>query len=94
MIQSSYEWTFRVNARQTLRQRVCHLLRALASRIDGRLSLAIDIQTKPPISDRSKLECVAFGLGQIKWAIEETTRSTAQDLVLDYVLKANHDADH
>lgn len=66
----------------------------LASKIDGRLSLAIDIETKPALSASEKVECVAFGLGQIKRAVEETTRTKAEELILEVVMKARHEADH
>lgn len=94
MITASFEWAFRCNERRTPRQRFAHALRMLASTIDGRLSLAIDIETKPPLSTSEKCECVAFGLGQIKKAVEASTRTAAEELILDCVMKARHDAHH
>lgn len=94
MIEATFEWAFRCNERRTLRQRLGHGLRMLAAIIDGRLSLAIDIETKPALSTTEKVECVAFGLGQIKRAVEVTTRTKAEELILDCVMKARCDAHH
>ena len=47
---------------QTLAQRVAVVLRDIADRLDGRESLAIRLQSTPPLTQRAKAECVHEGL--------------------------------
>lgn len=92
MIECSYKWGFACNEKRTFRQRLALWLRDLATRIDGRISLAIDIQATPPLTNAEKVECVLFGLGKVRFAVEQTARSKAEERCLDYILKAKHDA--
>lgn len=90
MLTAEYQWRFHSNRTLTLREKVGAMLRALAWRIDGRISLAIDIQTTPPLNFVQKLECIQFGLGQMKVAVNDTTRDAACERILDVVMKRKH----
>lgn len=92
MIECSYKWSVKINESKTLRQRFALWLRYLAARIDQRVSLAIDIQTTPPLTAAEKSECLVFGIGKVKFAVEQTTRSKAEERCLDYVMKTKHAA--
>ncbi len=82
MVSAKYKWHFRVNAAQGWREKLGAALRALAQRIDGRLSLAIAIETAPPISAADRVACVKHGLGAMEWAVEEATRLECIENVL------------
>jgi hypothetical protein len=90
MLTVGFEWRFQVNQTKTVREWLGAALRSLACRVDGRLSLAIDIDTSPPISSQQKIECIKFGFGQMKIAIEDTVRAEATERILDVVMKEKH----
>lgn len=90
MLSAEYQWRFNVNRTLSLRERLGAMLRALAWRIDGRISLAIDIQTTPPLNLMQQLECIKFGIGQMKVAVEDTSRDAACERILDVVMKGKH----
>lgn len=87
MLTASFEWSFRVNRNATLRERIGAGLRSLASRIDGRLSLAIQIESTPPLSLAQKVECITFATRQLRAAIADTVKTAAEERILDVVMK-------
>lgn len=87
MIECKYHWRFACNHLRTRRQRIGHWLRNLATKIDGRISLAIELESTPAISTLEKVECVKFGLGKIEWALRETVIVQAQENVLAEIIK-------
>lgn len=87
MLTSSFEWSFRVNRSQTIREKIGSALRSLAWRVDGRVSLAIAIESTPPLSQEQKIECIQFATRQLKMAIEDTVKTLAEERILDVVMK-------
>lgn len=87
--ESTYTWSFKCNEAATPRQKIGNALRQLAERFDGRISLAIDIQGTPPITQQQKVECVLFGLGKIRFAAQETVRAEAQERMLELIRIGN-----
>lgn len=65
MHQVGTEWAYRlqVNRHQlpghtpTWRERLATVLRRLAQRIDGQVSLAVHVSTTPPISTEQRVQC-------------------------------------
>lgn len=83
MYSANYKWHFRVNGQaKRWQERLGDALRALAQRIDGRVTLGIAIETSPPISDADKIACVKHGLGAMQWAVEQSTRLECIENVL------------
>ena len=57
-------------------------MRRLASLIDGRLSIAWEIDTNPPLSVSTKVACVRQGLKFADRLIAEEVRAMAEERVL------------
>lgn len=90
MLSASFEWSFRINRTKTLREKIGAALRSLAWRIDGRLSLAIDIESTPSLSTEQKVECIQFATRQMKMAVADTGKTAAEERLLDVVMKEKH----
>lgn len=71
-----------VNGRIGWRQHLAHYLRALASRIDHRHSLAIAIDSIPALSTAQQEECINVGLLAMSRSIRETVSSEMCESVL------------
>ena len=82
MYSADYKWHFRVNVAQGWREKLGNALRMLAQRIDGRLSLAIAIETAPPLNQDDKVACVKHGLGAMQWAVEQSVRLACAENIL------------
>jgi len=90
MLTATFEWSVRINLTNNLREKIGAALRSLAYRIDGRLSLAIDIESTPPLSLEQKVECIQFANRQMKMAVADTVKTAAEERVLDVVMKEKH----
>lgn len=90
MLSAAYELRLAINARKSLREKVGMVLRDIATRVDGRSSVAIDITTTPPLSDADQLQCIKAGFKTIQFALEETTRTEAVERILDVLMKAKN----
>lgn len=90
MLSAAYEWRLAINERKSLREKVGMVLRDIATRLDGRSSIAIDIQTTPPLSYGDRLMCIKAGFKTIQFALEETTRTEAAERILDVLMKAKN----
>ena len=90
MYEAAYKWTFRVNAPRSLCQRIGAALRRLADLVDRRISLALEIVTTPPIASKERAACVAFGVEQMRWAVEESARAACAEEVLRFQRKEKH----
>jgi len=77
MLTASFEWSFRVNRNATLRERIGAGLR----------SLAIQIESTPPLSLAQKVECITFATRQLRAAIADTVKTAAEERILDVVMK-------
>ena len=88
--QCDYTWSFRVNTDASLRQRIGSALRRLADALDRRVSLAVEIETTPRITTDDKVACVKFGLGRIRWAVEDTVRNACVEQILELKRKEKH----
>ena len=86
-VEANFQWSLRVNRQTTLREKVGAVLRRLAWRIDGRLTLAIAIESTPPLGLEQQIECVRFGLGQLQFAVADTVRTAAEERVLEALMK-------
>lgn len=78
-----YQWTFRANADLNVRERIAAIVRALAQKIDGRISLAIHIETEPQIGYERTLACLQFGYRAIQSAIDDETKSALVENVME-----------
>lgn len=85
-----YEWRLGINLPRSFRDRIGDAFRAIASRIDRRYTVAIAVSAKPALARSEQIACINHGLGQIKWALEETTRTQAVELVLAEIIKERH----
>lgn len=74
----AFSYSVRVNCNpENKRQRLAHLLRNLASMIDGRTSLAVEISSTPELSLEQKNECIRFGSEAIGKSVALLARSEA-----------------
>ena len=65
----SFEVEVRVGTKpRNKRERVADWIRNFATLIDGRTSLAVDIQSTPALSESQKAECLYFGAQAIEKA--------------------------
>lgn len=69
-----------------LRARLGNWLRKLATKVDGRRSLAVSIVTEPQISEARVKACIIHGLRQIPPALE----SEAHDAAITEAMKHLH----
>lgn len=65
----SYKYRLRINTRDNFREKLGHLLRTLAQKIDGSYSFGIRMETSPKISKRSEMECILTGFGAMEKAL-------------------------
>jgi len=85
MHQVGTEWAYRlhVNRHQlpghvpTWRERLATVLRNWAQRIDGQVSLAVTVQTTPPISPAQRVECWRQAVQAWDRALHDTTHAEA-----------------
>lgn len=80
---ADYRWSFRVNKHLSSKERIGAFLRDLATRIDGRWSLAIRIETAPKISLSEEVACVKHGLAAMEFAIEDSARVAACEALME-----------
>lgn len=59
-------WSFHVNHNRTWRHRLGWALRSLAGRLDGRASLALNIQTAPRLPAETVAACINRGLADMQ----------------------------
>lgn len=90
MISCDYKWALSCNSPPNFRERFCNLIRALCDRFDGRISVAISIDSTPVIAPGQKRECILFGLNHIRYAVADTVKAEAYEVVLAEVMKAKH----
>lgn len=80
----NWRWRTNVNSRNdTMRKRIGQWLRDLAERIDGRISLGVEILTEPEIGRARVLECIDQGIA----AIDRAAGIEAKHVALDEGLK-------
>lgn len=92
MQQVGTEWSYRleVNAHQLpghkpawpAREMLANALRALAQRLDGRVSLAVRITTQPPISAEQRIECWRQATTAWERALHHTTHAESVEAEL------------
>lgn len=92
MFKVSYEWSFKINRNATLREKIGAALRNLAWHIDGRITLAVDIRSTPPLNWSQKAECIQFVNKRLGEAIGETVVAEAEERLLGAILKERHGA--
>lgn len=64
----------------------------LCDRLDGRVTVAISIETTPVLTPRQRAECILFGLQHMRDAVRETTTAEACEAVLGDIMKVKHGA--
>lgn len=72
-----YSYSFKTNARGTLRERLGMALRDLADRIDSRQSLAVDMVSMPALSTYERLDAMRQGLKHMKFMQSEMVKLRA-----------------
>lgn len=78
-------WRFRLQVNgppRNWRDSVGDVLRLLAEKIDGRVSLGVQAATEPPIGHRRMLECLNLGFDAARRALESEARAEAEETVL------------
>lgn len=82
VIERKWSYRVRVNANRTLRQRIGAALRKLASRIDKRISLAVEIQTSPGIDPQKVVACVKRALDDLERYVRNEVEAECEEAVL------------
>lgn len=77
-IEMQWSYTMLVNVNRTLRQRIGAALRGLASRIDKRISLAVEIQTSPGIKVGA---CVNRALDDLERYVRNEVEAECEEAV-------------
>jgi hypothetical protein len=71
-----------INDDQGWRNQVGILLQNLATWIDGRTRLAVEIQSVPPLTERQRMECIGAGVVAIDRAIRSELHSECLEMVM------------
>lgn len=82
VIKMQWSYWVRVNVNRTLRQRIGAALRKLASRIDKRISLAVEIQTSPGIDPQKVVACVKRALDDLERYVRNEVEAECEEAVL------------
>lgn len=87
MISTDFKFSFHSNSGRNARERIGNVLRMLCDRLDGRMTVAISIETTPVLTPRQRAECIVFGLHHMRDAVRDTTKSEAYEIVLEEIMK-------
>lgn len=68
------------------RQRLAFALRRLASRLDGRWTLAVRIDSDPPLTPTQQHQCILAGVKAMHRAVHGEVQLEAQDELLSHLL--------
>lgn len=82
MISEDWAYAVQINQALTWRERLGNWLRGLASRVDGRTSMAIRMTTTPPLDQAARLEVLHTGVSQIIQSAKEASLWAAQERLL------------
>lgn len=74
-----YKWMFEAGLGSTVRERIGNFIRSMASRIDGRVSVAITIESDPELPMLDKVMCVEHGLKHASRLFEKAVRLKCVD---------------
>lgn len=87
MTSADFKFSFHSNSGRNARERIGNVLRMLCDRLDGRVTVAISIETTPVLTPRQHAECILFGLSHMRDAVRETTKTEAYEIILDDLMK-------
>jgi hypothetical protein len=85
-METPYSWRVRINESRSANDLIGDRLRALATQIDGRHSVAIAIETVPELSAADEAACLRHGFAKICWAVSESARAAAQEAVVELAM--------
>lgn len=74
---NDYSWRVAVNTPRTWRERLAHRLHVLAERIDGRVSIAVTVESTPPLSKPQVQAAVSSTFKGLCLAIDSTVHADA-----------------
>ena len=82
MLHKQWHYSFRCGCRSlSVRARIADQFRIIASKIDGRYSVPIEMRSTPELSNAEHLECLTIGLVQAKHEFEERVQAKAGELL-------------
>lgn len=71
-----------INDNTGWRKQVGILLQNLATLVDGRCRLAVEIQSIPPLTERQHKECIHAGIVAIEQAVKSELHSECLEMVM------------
>lgn len=71
-----------INCNKGWRKKVGILLQNLATLVDGRTRLAVEIQSIPPLTDRQRKECIHAGIVAIELAVRSELHCECLEMVM------------
>ena len=77
-----WQSTIRINTRDGWREKVGMVLRRMGQDIDGRTTLALELISKPPISDDEKGKIIGCGVDHMLVLLKELTGAEGRDDLL------------
>lgn len=80
----TWSWRFRANgAPKNLGERCGNVLRGIADKVDGRISVAIKIETTPKLDYKRVASCIESGFKTIEQSLEHEVVLDATEDVLE-----------
>ena len=79
---STWWWVIRVNSPRGWRQRIAHWLHGLAVRIDNRWSIAVEVESDPPIGTAAQAAVIKAGMKHAERLLSNEVETAACERVM------------